>query len=237
MPDINILPDPITHFRRQQKAEFGTRRMKIVAERGAGFNLRYWQRIIRVPVKLDSVGAARRWPPEKLLLMKALLTSRMGAYYVDHILQRLKQLDAMTLQEERWNWEKLYFSFIERYRNETRISGREQILIEMAKIHHFISPPRQLLANRARHWKLVERFLASGVDLGVTLTAEIRRALESQAAPEAKAFKVCFAVALFADLAERNRGVNWMMAYQNGMLGLFDMVSNRPGVMQAIMDM
>ncbi|NLE67672.1 MAG: hypothetical protein GX608_09645 [Lentisphaerae bacterium] len=237
MPDINLLPDPITHFQRLQKAEVVTRRMKIVGERKAGFNLRYWHRIVRVPGKLDRIGAARGWPPEKLLLMKALLTSRMGAYYVDHILQRLKQLDAMTLQEENQNWEKLYFSFIERYRNEERIHDREQILFEMAKIHRFVNPPSRLLENRARHWKLVERFLAPGFDLDAAMTAEIRHALESQAAPTAKAFKVCFAVGLFADVAERSRGVNWMMAYENGMLGLFDMISAQPAVMHAIMDM
>ena len=160
----------------------------------------------------------------------------MGSYYVDHILQRLKQLDAMTLQEENWNWEKFYFGFVERYRNDVRIKDREQIVREMEKIHHFIDPPGRLLANRARHWRLIERFLYRGTALEVTLTEAIRHALASNATPRAKALKICFAVGLFADLAERCRGMNWTLAYKNGMLGLFDFVSTQPRVMQAIMD-
>lgn len=231
-----LLPDPITHFQRQQKADLSSRRMQIICERRAGFNLRYWTRILRVPAKLDAIGKARNWSTEKVLLTKALLTSRMGAYYVDHILQRMKQLDAMTLQEEKWNWEKFYFGFIERYRNDVRIKDREQILLEMADIHHFIDPPGRLLANRARHWTLIERFLSRGMAIDDSLMDAIHHALASQATPKTRAFKVCFAVALFADVAERRQGVNWIMAYKNGMLGLFDAISAHPSVMQAIMD-
>ena len=89
------LPDPITNYNRQLARQRYQRREEYILGHHPGFNLVYWQRIIRAPRHVERWGRLRGWTRDQVLLTKALLISRMACVFIDHLITRMAQADIL----------------------------------------------------------------------------------------------------------------------------------------------
>ncbi len=231
-----LLPDPITHLYRKSGYQRELQRINFISKKRPGFNLRYWKRIVRVPEKLDTIGKHRQWSNEQIMLVKALLTSRMGALYIDHIIRRLREIELVSSEREHREWERQYNLFVKRYVNDPQIKDRCAIVKEIRKLHRYTNPPQSLLRKRAKHWKSIEKFLSSESRIEEVLRYEIDKILDSPLSNNVKAFKIAFTVALYADVGERVNRMVWTFAYRDTMLRLYDKIRSYPNVFYAIIE-
>ncbi|MFA6064347.1 MAG: hypothetical protein WCW44_01900 [archaeon] len=170
--------DPLTHARRSANNSKLNKRINNVIDAGQqkrGFNRRYWFRIVRVPNKIDQLAKRRGWPPFLAMQKKAVLTSRMLAYYTDHMVTATKLAyksagESMTIKEEQTLWENVFDGALQRYRTDPiklpleeikkltenkkyidleGMPERDSIMHLMRHIPDLISPPARILRQRA----------------------------------------------------------------------------------------
>ena len=230
------LPDPITNYNRQRARQRYQRREEYILGHHPGFNLVYWQRIIRAPRHVERWGRLRGWTRDQVLLTKALLISRMACVFIDHIIRRMEEADliARTPGAPHAEWESQYRHFLLLFLRMPDIADRREIVKCMQRLHRYTVPPDSLLAFRRRHWKLFERALSPLLTPSGASTLFIRRQISFRNNPVVAARRICFTAAIYSDIQERLYGQQWMYAYSDCLLRLYATVRKTPDVLSAI---
>ena len=230
------LPDPITNYNRQRARQRYQRREEYILGHHPGFNLVYWQRIIRAPRHVERWGRLRGWTRDQVLLTKALLISRMACVFIDHIIRRMEEADliARTPGAPHAEWESQYRHFLLLFLRMPDIADRREIVKCMQRLHRYTVPPDSLLAFRRRHWKLFERALSPLLTPSGASTLFIRRQISFRNNPVVAARRICFTAAIYSDIQERLYRQQWMYAYSDCLLRLYATVRKTPDVLSAI---
>ena len=230
------LPDPITNYNRQRARQRYQRREEYILGHHPGFNLVYWQRIIRAPRHVERWGRLRGWTRDQVLLTKALLISRMACVFIDHIIRRMEEADliARTPGAPHAEWESQYRHFLLLFLRMPDIADRREIVKCMQRLHRYTVPPDSLLAFRRRHWKLFERALSPLLTPPGAANLFIRRQISFRNNPVVAARRICFTAAIYSDIQERLYRQQWMYAYSDCLLRLYATVRKTPDVLSAI---
>ncbi len=235
------LPDPITNYNRQQARQRYQRREEYILGHHPGFNLLYWRRIVRTPGRVGRLGARLGWSPDQIMLTKALLISRMACVFIDHIIHRMEQADLLTPATggPHAEWENQYHHFLLLFLRQADIPDRREIVKLMQRLHRYTLPPLTLLEFRRRHWRAVERLLPPLLNSQVNAPAPLafRRPLSRQGRPATLARRICFAAALYSDIQERRYHQQWMFAYSDCMLRLYDRLRRTPAILAALLEL
>ena len=233
------LPDPITNYNRQLARGRYQRREAYILGHHPGFNLIYWQRIIRAPGRVERWGRRLNWSRDQIMLTKALLISRMACIFIDHIIRRMEEADLISASPgaPHLEWENQYRHFLLLFLRQSEISDRREIVKSMQLLHRYTVPPTFLLEFRQRHWKRVERSIPPLLTLSGASTLFIRRQFNTQGNPVAAARKICFTAALYSDIQERLYHQQWMYAYSDCMLRLYDHIRKFPAILAAIIEL
>ena len=210
-----VLPDPITNYNRQVARQRYLRREEYVLGHHPGFNLVYWRRIVRAPARVESLGRRWGWSRDQIKLTQALLVTRMACVFIDHLITRMAQADILPriANAPHLEWERQYRDFLLRFLRAPEIHGRRDIVKIMQRLHRYTMP---LLTPAA----------ASGLF--------IRRQFDVQGDPVVAARKICFTAALYSDVQERLYRQQWMYAYSNCLLRLYEHIRKYPDVLAAI---
>jgi hypothetical protein len=263
--------DPMTHRRRGAKASGKVlpapeivraidRRIAARLEEPtvAGHNTVLFKRMERAPAKIARFMQAKGFGQKEIILKQALLVSRIGARYVDHLINRVRdalQADSqdgqqLTHQKEVALWEDSYHKLIRQmFLRDKNVENREAIVAAMEKLMHCAEPPHNtLLAARARHWSALEALedRIQDEDPEKWLAAEFQRILSrrrnqlGQADEQFfrfKARKICLAVSMYADLMESRHKYNWATTYTETMLKLYPTIQQQPRLLAAIINL
>ncbi len=230
------LPDPITNYNRQIDRQRYERREEYVLGHHPGFNLVYWRRIMRAPDRVDRLGRHWGWSRDQILLTKALLVSRMACVFIDHLIGRMEQADIIPPNADapHLEWENQYRQFLRLFLRTPEIHGRRDIVKNMQRLHRYTMPSEALIQFRRRHWRWIERILPSLLTPSAASTLFIRRQFNVHGDPGVAARKIRFTASLYADIQERLYRQQWMYAYSNCMLRLYDTVRKTPDVLAAL---
>ena len=233
------LPDPITNYNRQLARRRYQRREEYILGHHPGFNLVYWQRILRVPGRVERWGGRAGWTHDRIMLTKALLITRMACVFIDHIIRRMEQADMIsaTPGAPHVEWENQYRHFLLLFLRLADIPDRREIVKLMQRLHRYTMPPASLLDFRRRHWRWIERILPSLLAPSGSNALFIRNQFTDQGDPVAAARKICFTAALYSDIQERLYHQQWMYAYSNCMLRLYDHIRKFPDVLSAVSEL
>jgi len=231
------LPDPITNYNRQIARKRYERREEFVLGHHPGFNLVYWRRIMRAPLRLERWGRRFGWSRDQIMLTKALLVSRMACVFIDHIIRRMEQADLMPVfpNAPHVEWERQYRSFLLLFLRSPEVSDRREIVKLMQRLHRYTMPPESLIRFRRRHWRWIERILPPLLTPSGASSLFIRRQFDTQGHPDAAARKVCFTAALYSDIQERLYHQQWMYAYSDCMLRLYEHIRKHPDLFAALL--
>lgn len=230
------LPDPITNYNRQVARQRYLRREEHVMVHHPGFNLVYWQRIVRVSDRVERWGRRRGWTRDQIMLTKALLISRMACVFIDHLIRRMQQVRLIppSTLDPRQEWESQYRHFLMLFLGTPEVPDREEIVALMQRLHRYIMPPESLLTFRRRHWKWIEGVLRQFLVPTGPSDLFIRRQVDFEKKPVVAARRICFTAALYSDIQERLYGQQWMYAYSDCMLRLYDQLRKAPDILTAI---
>ena len=231
------LPDPITNYNRQIARLRYLRREEYVLGHHPGFNLVYWQRIVRASGRVERWGRRLGWTRDQIMLTKALLISRMACVFIDHIIRRMQQVKLIppsTLAPHQ-EWESQYRHFLMLYLGLTDVPDREEIVSLMQRLHRYIMPPEALVAFRKHHWRWIEKILPQFLGPGGASNLFVRRQFNSASNPIVAARRICFTAALYSDIQERLYGQQWMYAYSDCLLRLYDQIRKSPDILAAIL--
>ncbi|HOE00745.1 MAG TPA: hypothetical protein PLD40_03995 [Kiritimatiellia bacterium] len=230
------LPDPITNYNRQIARQRYLRRAEQVLGHHPGFNLAYWRRIVRASDRVDRLGRHWGWSADQVKLTKALLITRMACVFIDHLIQRMKQAGIIPPHpdEPHLEWERQYRNFLLMFLRTPEIKDRREIVKNMQRLHRYTTPPVSLLEFRQRHWRWFAALMPSLLASPNPNTLFIRRQLHLDGPPVAAARRICFTAALYSDIQERAYRQQWMYAYSDCMLRLYDRLRATPQVLAAI---
>ena len=233
------LPDPITNYNRQVARERYVRREEYVLGHRPGFNLIYWQRITRTPARVERWGRLWGWTRDQSMLTKALLITRMACVFIDHIIRRMEQAELIetSLGEPHLEWENQYRNFLLQFLRVKSIPDRREIVKLMQRLHRYTVPPPFLLDFRRRHWRWIERLLQRFLTPSGASKLFISLQIVVRAKPAATARRICFSAALYADIQERLYRQQWMYAYSDCMLRLYDRIRQYPEVLAALIQL
>jgi len=236
--DLN-LPDPITSFNRQQARRRYQRREAFILGHHPGFNLVYWQRIIRAPDRVERWGTRLGWSHDQIMLTKAMLISRMACVFIDHIIQRMEQVELIPHSKgaPHAEWEKQYRNFILLFLKVKKIPDRQEIVKLMQRLHFYTLPPDSLLIFRERHWGCIQKILQPLLTPSGASNLFIRRQFSATGNPVAAARRICFTAALYSDIQERLYHQQWMFSFSNCMLRLYDQIRKAPDVLSALIEL
>lgn len=231
------LPDPITNYNRQIARQRYLRREEFVLGHHPGFNLVYWQRIVRASGRIDRWGRRLGWTRDQIMLTKALLISRMACVFIDHLIRRMQQATLIPPSNlaPHQEWESQYRHFLMLFLSQTEVEDREEIVSLMQRLHRYIMPPEVLIAFRQRHWKWIERILPQFLVPAGATNLFIRRQFNAAGDPVVAARRICFTAALYSDIQERLYGQQWMYAYSDCLLRLYDQIRKSPEILAAIL--
>ncbi len=231
------LPDPITNYNRQVARQRYLRREEQVLGHHPGFNLVYWQRIVRASGRVERWGRRWAWTRDQIMLTKALLISRMACVYIDHIIRRMQQVNLIppSTLGPRQEWESQYRHFLLLFLGVAEIPDREEIVGLMQRLHRYIMPPESLVGFRKRHWTWIEGILPQFLVPGGATNLFIRRQFNAAGDPVVAARRICFTAALYSDIQERLYGQQWMYAYSDCLLRLYDQIRKSPEILAAIL--
>ncbi len=231
------LPDPITNFNRETVRRRYQRREEYILGNRPGFNLIYWQRIIRAPARVARWGRHFGWPPEQVLLTQALLISRMACVFIDHIIRRMEQADLLEARPgaPHAEWENQYRHFLLLFLRQRDIPARRQIVKQMQLLHHYTLPPASLIDFRRRHWARIEHCIPPLLRNGGSLSLFTHRQFTPGGRPAAAARHICFTAAVYSDIQERRYRQQWMYAYSDCMLRLYDQLRKQPAILAALL--
>ena len=233
------LPDPITSYNRQLARLRYQRREEYILGNHPGFNLVYWQRILRAPSRVERLGKRFGWSTDRILLTKALLISRMACVFIDHIIRRMEQADMISSSPgaPHMEWENQYRHFLLLFLRLTNIPDRREIVKRMERLHGYTMPPASLLDFRRRHWARIERNIPQHLNPTDASSLFIRHTPGSASNPVAAARRICFTAALYSDIQERHFHQQWMYAYSDCMLRLYDQIRKTPDVLAALISL
>ena len=233
------LPDPITNHKRQIARQRYLQREVYVQNHHPGFNLVYWRRIIRVPNRVERLGCHLGWSIDQINLTKALLISRMACIFVDHMIHRMVQTGLLSPAHggPDQEWENQYRQFLRLFLQLTDILDRRAIVKLMQRLHRYTQPPPSLLSFRRRHWSRIERCLRPMMNPDALASLFARRPFFAGSRPEHAARRLCFTAAIYSDLQERLYGQQWMYAYSDCLLRLYDQIRKHPGVLTALIQL
>ena len=233
------LPDPITNYNRQLARRRYQRREEYILGHHPGFNLVYWRRILRAPGRVERWGRRLGWSHDQIMLTKALLVSRMACVFIDHIIRRMEQADMIpgSPGAPHAEWENQYRHFLLLFLRLVEIPDRREIVKLMQRLHRYIMPPDFLLSFRRRHWARIERGLPQFLTPSGASTLFIRRQFAAQGDPLVAARRICFTAALYSDIQERLYRQQWMYAYSDCMLRLYDHIRKFPHLLAAIIEL
>ena len=233
------LPDPITNYNRQIARQRYQRREEYILGNHPGFNLIYWQRILRAPTRVDRLGKRFSWSTDQILLTKALLISRMACVFIDHIIRRMEQADMIAAAPgaPHLEWENQYRHFLLLFLRLTTIPDRREIVKRMERLHRYTMPPASLLGFRRRHWARIERCLSRHLNSSDTTSLFVRHPSGPHISPAAAARRICFTAAFYSDMQERLFNQQWMYAYSDCMLRLYDQIRKTPDVLAALIEL
>lgn len=233
------LPDPITNFNRQIARNRNQRREEYILGHHPGFNLAYWRRIVRTPGRVERWGTRLGWSRDQIMLTKALLISRMACVFIDHIIRRMEEADLISTYPgaPHVEWENQYRHFLLLFLRLAEIPDRREIVKLMERLHRYTMPPAALIDFRRRHWASIERCLRPFLSPSGAANLFVRHQFSTQGNPVADARRICFTAAAYSDIQERLYGLQWMYAYSNCMLRLYDQVRRFPGILAAIIEL
>ncbi|NLB65571.1 MAG: hypothetical protein GX803_03765 [Lentisphaerae bacterium] len=239
-PQIEIsLPDPITNYNRQQARLRLQESQQHIIGHQPGFNLVYWSRITRAPERVERWGRYLGWDRDRIMLTKALLISRMACIFIDHVIQRMNEVGLIndSTEAQHAEWETQYRHFLRLFLSHTSVPDRRDIVKLMQKLHRYTVPPASLIDYRRRHWNRIERCLPPLLDPSGTSRLFIRRQFGLLANPVFAARRVTFTAALYSDIQERVFNQQWMYAYSDCMLRLYDQLRKFPAVLTALIEL
>ena len=230
------LPDPITNYNRQLARQRYQRREEYILGHNPGFNLVYWQRILRAPGRVERWGRRLGWTHDQIMLTKALLISRMACVFIDHIIRRMEQADMISASPgaPHAEWENQYRHFLLLFLRIADIPDRRDIVKQMQRLHRYTVPPTSLLDFRRRHWARIERSIPPFLTASGVTSLFIRRQFVVQGDPVFAARRICFTAALYSDIQERRYHLQWMYAYSDCMLRLYDHIRRFPDIFAAL---
>ena len=233
------LPDPITNYNRQIARQRYVRREKFVLGHHPGFNLVYWRRIVRAPGRVERLGRHWGWSRDQIILTKALLITRMACVFIDHLIQRMEQaaIISPSTNAPHLEWERQYRNFLLLFLRTNEIPDRREIVKDMQRLHRYTMPPASLIEFRRRHWKWFAGILPSLLATPNASALFIRRQFNFQGNPAAAARKICFTAALYSDIQERVYRQQWMFAYSDCMLRLYDRIRRTSNILAAIIEL
>ena len=231
-----VLPDPITNYNRQVARQRYLRREAFVLGHHPGFNLVYWRRIVRAPARVERLGRRWGWSRDQIKLTQALLVTRMACVFIDHLIGRMAQADILPriANAPHLEWERQYRDFLLLFLRTPEIHGRREIVKIMQRLHRYTMPPQSLLDFRRRHWRWIAAILPSLMTPSAASGLFIRRQFDVQGDPVVAARKICFTAALYSDVQERLYRQQWMYAYSNCLLRLYEHIRKHPDVLAAI---
>ena len=231
------LPDPITNYNRQQARERYLQRESFVQQHHPGFNLAYWRRIIRTPGRIERFGCHYGWSIDRINLTKALLISRMACIFVDHMIYRMIQtglISPATGGPSR-EWEHQYRQFLRMFLRVQEIYDRRAIVKNMQRLHQYTQPPESLLNFRRAHWQLIERVVTPRLNADSAANLFSRLRISQHLTPDRIARRICFTAALYSDIQERLYHQQWMYAYSDCMLRLYEQIRQYPEILAALL--
>lgn len=233
------LPDPITNYNRQLIRRRYQRREEYILGHHPGFNLIYWQRIIHAPERVERWGRRLGWSHDQIMLTKALLTTRMACVFIDHIIHRMVEADliAPTPGAPHQEWENQYRHFLLLFLGLKEIPDRREIVKLMQRLHRYTMPPASILEFRRRHWARINRSLAPLLNASGASSLFIRRQFVAGGNSVFAARRICFTAALYSDIQERIYHQQWMYAYSDCMLRLYDQLRKYPDVLAALIQL
>ncbi len=236
--DLN-LPDPITSFNRQQARRRYQRREAFILGHHPGFNLVYWQRIIKAPDRVQRWGTRLGWTPDQIMLTKAMLISRMACVFIDHIIQRMEQVELISHSPGApdQEWENQYRNFILLFLKVETIPDRREIVKLMQRLHYYTLPPDSLLVFRQRHWSCIQKVLEPLMTPSGAQDLFIRRQFSATGNPVVAARRICFTASLYSDIQERLYHQQWMFAFSDCMLRLYGQIRKSPEILGALIEL
>jgi len=236
--DLN-LPDPITNYNRKLARGRYQRREAFVIGHHPGFNLVYWKRIIRAPERIERWGTRLGWTHDQIMLTKAMLISRMACVFIDHMIQRMEQVDiiAHSPGAPHQEWEKQYRNFLLLFLKVKTIPDRQEIVKLMQRLHYYTLPPDSLLLFRQRHWDCIQKVLQPLLTQSGASTLFIRRQFSAMENPVAAARRIYFTASLYSDIQERLYHQQWVYAFSDCMLRLYDQIRKFPEVLGALIEL
>jgi hypothetical protein len=260
--------DPITHRRRGAKA-YGKQLpspevVKAIDQRiaarlkdpaVAGHNTILYKRMEKAPARIARLMKAKGYNPKEITLKQALIVSRIGARYVDHLINRVRDVvttethpgQQLTREQEVALWEDSYHKLIRQmFLRNKNVENREVIVATMEKLMHCAEPPhRALLAARARHWAALRalEIHIQDEDPEEWLAGEFQRIMnrlrKSPSKPDEEFFRfrareICLSVSVYADLMETRHKYNWTTTYAETMLKLYPAIVSNSRLLAAI---
>lgn len=181
---------------------------------------------------------------EKFPIEKAITVAYLGSYLTDHIVfaekeaARLLENRDISEREEHELWEKTYGQVIQRLLSE--LPEAEVIREELALVDRYTRLPERLHCLRARHWRHLERVLrGSMADLEgniseIPLVTRVHDIAASRRSPHRKAFGICLAASLLADMECWTSHRPWPEAYQKVMTELYPFLQRYPEILEEI---
>jgi hypothetical protein len=225
-----LLPPPLVHELRARSFARLYRMAGNPGNRGFG-------RFLRQRIQL----IVRR---ERFTVEKAITVAYLGSYLTDHIIfaekeaARLLEGRALSEREEHELWERNYGAVVTKLMSE--LPDGEAIGAELGRLDRYTLLPAVLHRRRARHWRRLQVLLRStladmeGNISEIPVVTRIHDVLNSARTPSRKAFGVCLAASLLADMECWSAHLSWPDAYQKVMTELYPVLQRHPDVLENI---
>lgn len=225
-----LLPPPLVHELRARSFARLYRMTGNPGNRGFG-------RVLRQRIHL----IVRR---EHFLIEKAITVAYLGSYLTDHIIfaekeaARLLESRELTDREEHELWAASYAAVVSKLLAE--LPDGLEIGAEMALLDRYTQLPAPLYSLRTRHWRHLQGILrtaladAEGNISEIPIVTRIHDLLAGNRTAHGKAFGVCLAASLLADMECWSSHLPWPLAYQKVMTELYPLLQRHPDVLEQI---
>lgn len=225
-----LLPPPLVH---ELRARSFSRLFQMTGNPGnRGFGRVLRQRIHTI---------VRR---ERYMVEKAITVAYLGSYLTDHLIfaekeaARLLEGRDLTDREEHELWERNYAAVVVKLLAE--LPEGDAIREELNRLERYTRLPESVYVMRARHWRHLQGILHSGLaDVEgnvseIPIVTRLHDLVTSSRSPRRKAFGVCLAASLLADMECWNSRRPWPEAYQKVMTELYPLLQRHPEVLEQI---
>lgn len=181
---------------------------------------------------------------ERYLVEKAITVAYLGSYLTDHIIfaekeaARLIESRELTDREEHESWEQNYAGVIIKLLSE--LPDGKLIQQELGLLDRYTKLALRLYALRTRHWRHLQGILRNaladteGNISEIPIVTRIHDVIASKRTVHGKAFSICLAASLLADMECWSTHLPWSDAYQKVMTELYPLLQRYPEVLEAI---